>query len=87
MLVYIKVSFTGCNVLSWVLLHNRKAAVKTRTFLCRRLTLVLTRFIILMYSKVSRDTLYEAVKEVLQGSVAKPRKWVQRVEPDKFSKC
>ncbi|TXL69048.1 hypothetical protein D9O29_24125, partial [Pantoea vagans] len=31
-------------------------------------------------SKVSRDTLYEAVKEVLQGSVAKPRKFVESVE-------
>lgn len=30
--------------------------------------------IFVFYSKVSRDTLYEAVKEVLQGSVAKPRK-------------
>ncbi|MEQ2203636.1 60S ribosomal protein L10A, partial [Xenoophorus captivus] len=30
--------------------------------------------------KVSRDTLYEAVKEVLQGSVAKPRKFVESVE-------
>lgn len=30
----------------------------------------------LPYSKVSRDTLYEAVKEVLQGSQAKPRKYV-----------
>lgn len=26
-------------------------------------------------SKVSRDTLYEAVREVLQGSQAKPRKY------------
>lgn len=32
--------------------------------------------IFVFYSKVSRDTLYEAVKEVLQGSVAKPRKQV-----------
>ncbi|TWW56593.1 60S ribosomal protein L10a [Takifugu flavidus] len=31
-------------------------------------------------SKVSRDTLYEAVKEVLQGSLAKPRKFVESVE-------
>uniref|UniRef100_A0A3B3CM18 Ribosomal protein n=1 Tax=Oryzias melastigma TaxID=30732 RepID=A0A3B3CM18_ORYME len=31
-------------------------------------------------SKVSRDTLYEAVKEVLQGSVSKPRKFVESVE-------
>uniref|UniRef100_A0A3Q0QTF5 Ribosomal protein L10a n=1 Tax=Amphilophus citrinellus TaxID=61819 RepID=A0A3Q0QTF5_AMPCI len=30
--------------------------------------------------KVSRDTLYEAVKEVLQGSVSKPRKFVESVE-------
>uniref|UniRef100_A0A3P9QH75 Ribosomal protein n=1 Tax=Poecilia reticulata TaxID=8081 RepID=A0A3P9QH75_POERE len=33
-----------------------------------------------MYSKVNRDTLYEAVKEVLQGSVTKPRKFVESVE-------
>merc|ERR1711976_727174 len=31
-------------------------------------------------SKVSRDTLYEAVKEVLQGSLAKPRKFTETVE-------
>ncbi|GLD74692.1 Fanconi anemia group E protein isoform X1 [Lates japonicus] len=31
-------------------------------------------------SKVSRDTLYEAVREVLQGSVAKPRKFTETVE-------
>ncbi|KAK2851338.1 hypothetical protein Q5P01_007614 [Channa striata] len=31
-------------------------------------------------SKVSRDTLYEAVKEVLQGSLSKPRKFVESVE-------
>ncbi|XP_065710906.2 large ribosomal subunit protein uL1 [Patagioenas fasciata] len=31
-------------------------------------------------SKVSRDTLYEAVKEVLQGSRAKKRKFVETVE-------
>merc|ERR1712189_97931 len=31
-------------------------------------------------SKVSRDTLYEAVKEVLQNSAAKPRKFVETVE-------
>uniref|UniRef100_A0A493TGN3 Ribosomal protein L10a n=1 Tax=Anas platyrhynchos platyrhynchos TaxID=8840 RepID=A0A493TGN3_ANAPP len=31
-------------------------------------------------SKVSRDTLYEAVKEVLQGSKTKKRKFVETVE-------
>jgi len=31
-------------------------------------------------SKVSRDTLYEAVKEVLQNSATKPRKFVETVE-------
>merc|ERR1711970_599311 len=31
-------------------------------------------------SKVSRDTLYEAVKEVLQNSSTKPRKFVETVE-------
>lgn len=38
------------------------------------LTIVFPFFKKKFYSKVSRDTLYEAVKEVLQGSVAKPRK-------------
>uniref|UniRef100_A0A663FAJ4 Ribosomal protein L10a n=1 Tax=Aquila chrysaetos chrysaetos TaxID=223781 RepID=A0A663FAJ4_AQUCH len=33
-----------------------------------------------MSSKVSRDTLYEAVKEVLQGSKTKKRKFVETVE-------
>uniref|UniRef100_K7FDG2 Ribosomal protein n=1 Tax=Pelodiscus sinensis TaxID=13735 RepID=K7FDG2_PELSI len=33
-----------------------------------------------MSSKVSRDTLYEAVREVLQGTQAKPRKFVETVE-------
>ncbi|KAG8132206.1 hypothetical protein E2320_010078 [Naja naja] len=33
-----------------------------------------------MSSKVSRDTLYEAVKEVLQGSQTKPRKFLETVE-------
>ncbi|XP_060087424.1 large ribosomal subunit protein uL1 isoform X1 [Heteronotia binoei] len=31
-------------------------------------------------SKVSRDTLYEAVREVLQGSQTKPRKFLETVE-------
>uniref|UniRef100_A0A8C3S0J6 Ribosomal protein n=1 Tax=Chelydra serpentina TaxID=8475 RepID=A0A8C3S0J6_CHESE len=33
-----------------------------------------------MSSKVSRDTLYEAVKEVLQGTQVKPRKFTETVE-------
>uniref|UniRef100_A0A4W5P9M0 Ribosomal protein L10a n=1 Tax=Hucho hucho TaxID=62062 RepID=A0A4W5P9M0_9TELE len=33
-----------------------------------------------IHSKVSRDTLYEAVREVQQGSLAKARKFVETVE-------
>ena len=33
-----------------------------------------------MSSKVSRDTLYEAVREVLHGSQRKPRKFLEMVE-------
>lgn len=32
-------------------------------------------FMCFIYSKVSRDTLYEAVREVQAGSISKRRKW------------
>ncbi|TMS15898.1 Fanconi anemia group E protein [Larimichthys crocea] len=47
------------------------------TFLKKSLQAALKR---ITHSKVSRDTLYEAVKEVLQGSLGKPRKFVETVE-------
>ena len=37
-------------------------------------------FFLCLCSKISRDTLYDCVKEVLQGSVDKKRKFVETVE-------
>ncbi|KAF0036332.1 hypothetical protein F2P81_011644 [Scophthalmus maximus] len=53
----------------------------SRNFLQHFLFTVATREgVAATMSKVTRDTLYEAVKEVMQGSAAKPRKFVESVE-------
>ncbi|KAG9334515.1 hypothetical protein JZ751_007603 [Albula glossodonta] len=44
------------------------------------LTFCLVLMVLSFLSKVSRDTLYEAVREVQAGSLAKPRKFVESVE-------